>query len=111
MHLFFVGVRCAVELDDQFFLRTEEVGDVGADRSLPAKAESGELKNFLDGEYQSAGKIDLLAYRTNEPAYKPGTSLLGTKPGTAPCETPAFPSPALELATLMFRPKCQGSHA
>jgi hypothetical protein len=48
-----------------------------------AKSESGELKNFLDGEYQSAGKIDLLAYRTNEPAYRPGTSVLGTKPGTA----------------------------
>lgn len=48
-----------------------------------AGAESGQLKNFLDGEYQSAGKIDLLAYRTNTPEYRPGTSLLGTKPGTA----------------------------
>jgi hypothetical protein len=46
-------------------------------------AEAGTLKNFLDGEYQSAGKIDLLAYRTNEPAYKPGTSLMSTKTGTA----------------------------
>ena len=46
-------------------------------------AEAGTLTNFLDGEYQSAGKIDLLAYRTNEPAYKPGTSLMSTKPGTA----------------------------
>ena len=48
-----------------------------------AGAEAGTLRNFLDGEYQSAGKIDVLAYRTNEPAYKPGTSVLGTKPGTA----------------------------
>lgn len=48
-----------------------------------AGSETGQLKNFLDGEYQSAGKIDLLAYRTNEPAYRPGTSVLGTKPGTA----------------------------
>jgi len=48
-----------------------------------AGAEAGTLKNFLDGEYQSAGKIDVLAYRTNEPAYKPGTSLMSTKPGTA----------------------------
>ena len=48
-----------------------------------AGAESGTLTNFLDGKYESAGKIDLLAYRTNEPAFKPGTSLLGTKPGTA----------------------------
>jgi hypothetical protein len=46
-------------------------------------AEAGTLKNFLDGEYQSAGKIDLLAYRTNEAAYKPGTSLMSTKAGTA----------------------------
>ena len=48
-----------------------------------AKAESGELKNWLDGEYRSRGKIDLLAYRTNVPEYRPGTSILGTKPGTA----------------------------
>lgn len=48
-----------------------------------ASSESGALRNFLDGEYQSAGKIDILAYRTNEPAYRPGTSVLGTKPGTA----------------------------
>jgi hypothetical protein len=48
-----------------------------------AGAESGQLRNFLDGEYQSAGKIDLLAYRTNVPEYRPGTSILGTRPGTA----------------------------
>ena len=48
-----------------------------------AGSEAGTLTNFLDGEYQSAGKIDVLAYRTNEPAYKPGTSLMSTKPGTA----------------------------
>jgi hypothetical protein len=51
--------------------------------AVVAGAEAGTLTNFLDGEYQSAGKIDLLAYRTNEPAYKPGTSLMSTKPGTA----------------------------
>lgn len=48
-----------------------------------AGAEQGTLTNFLDGEYRSAGTIDLLAYRTNEPMYLPGTSMLGTKPGTA----------------------------
>lgn len=48
-----------------------------------AGAEAGTLTNFLDGEYRSAGTIELLAYRTNEPMYKPGTSLLSTKPGTA----------------------------
>lgn len=46
-------------------------------------AESGELTNFLDGEYHSAGKIELLAYPTNEPAYRPGTSVLATDPATA----------------------------
>ncbi len=48
-----------------------------------AGAEQGTLTNFLDGEYRSAGTIDLLAYATNEPMYKPGTSLLSTRPGTA----------------------------
>jgi hypothetical protein len=48
-----------------------------------ARAESGQLRNWTDGEYRSRGKIDLLAYRSNVPAYRPGTSVLGTKPGTA----------------------------
>ena len=48
-----------------------------------ARGGTGTLENFLDGEYQSAGKIDLLAYRTNVPEYLPGTSMLGTRPGTA----------------------------
>jgi hypothetical protein len=48
-----------------------------------AGAESGELRNFLDGEYRSAGKIELLAYRTNVADYRPGTSILATRPGTA----------------------------
>jgi dipeptidyl-peptidase-4 len=51
--------------------------------NVMAKAESGQLKNWIDGEYHSRGKIDLLAYRTNVPEYRPGTSILGTKPGTA----------------------------
>jgi hypothetical protein len=46
------------------------------------KAASGELKNFLDGEYHSRGKIDVLVYRENVAEYLPGTSVLGTKPGT-----------------------------
>ena len=48
-----------------------------------AGAESGTLRNFLDGEYRSRGKIEILAYRSNVPEYLPGTSVLGTKPGTA----------------------------
>ena len=46
-------------------------------------AESGSLRNFLDGEYRSRGRINILAYRTNAAAYLPGTSVLGTRPGTA----------------------------
>ena len=42
-------------------------------------AESGELRNWLDGEYQSRGKIDILAYRDGFPEvetdYQPGTSI------------------------------------
>ena len=48
-----------------------------------AGAEAGTLKNFLDGEYRSRGKIEILGYRTNVAEYLPGTSLLGTRPGTA----------------------------
>ena len=49
---------------------------------VKAQAESGTLKNFLDGEYHSRGKIQVLAYREDVPEYLPGTSVLGTKPGT-----------------------------
>jgi len=48
-----------------------------------AQAESGELKNWVEGKYESRGKIDILAYRTNDTAYIPGTSVLGTAPGSA----------------------------
>jgi hypothetical protein len=48
-----------------------------------ASAESGSLRNFLDGEYRSRGRIDVLAYRTNVAEYIPGTSVMGTRPGTA----------------------------
>ena len=39
------------------------------------KAESGELKNFIEGKYESWGKIDLLAYQKNEGLLIPGTSV------------------------------------
>jgi hypothetical protein len=48
-----------------------------------AGAESGELRNWVQGEYVSAGAIDVLGYRTNEAAYIPGTSVRGTREGTA----------------------------
>jgi hypothetical protein len=39
------------------------------------QAESGELRNFVEGKYESWGKVDLLAYRKNEGLYIPGTSV------------------------------------
>ena len=48
-----------------------------------AKAESGQLKNFVDGKYESYGQIELLAYKESVDEYEPGTSVLRTKPGTA----------------------------
>jgi hypothetical protein len=48
-------------------------------RNVQAHAESGELRNYLDGEYRSRGEIDLLAYRDGFPTvptdYVPGTSV------------------------------------
>lgn len=48
-----------------------------------AGAESGQLRNWLDGKYVSGGKIDILGYRTNVAEYRAGTSMLGTRKGTA----------------------------
>jgi hypothetical protein len=46
---------------------------------VKAEAESGELRNWVDGEYQSWGPIDILAYRDAFPVapreYVPGTSI------------------------------------
>ena len=67
----------------------KEMRDVvkAADEDTVAKvlagAESGQLRNFLDGEYRSHGKIDVLGYPANVAEYLPGTSVVGTKPGTA----------------------------
>jgi hypothetical protein len=38
-------------------------------------AESGKLKNFVDGRYESYGKFDILAYETLESRTIPGTSI------------------------------------
>ena len=46
--------------------------------AVKTKAESGELKNFVAGKYESWGKIDILAYRKrNVREYIPGTSVRG----------------------------------
>jgi hypothetical protein len=45
---------------------------------VKAEAESRQLKNFLAGEYESYGKVDVLAYRErNIPEYVPGSSVRG----------------------------------
>lgn len=51
--------------------------------NIKENASSGQLKNFVDGEYQSYGKVDILAYKENVAELIPGTSIMGTKPGTA----------------------------
>jgi hypothetical protein len=56
----------------------EEADDETVQRVLNG-AEAGTLRNWLDGEYQSRGTIDILAYRDGFPevetAYLPGTSI------------------------------------
>jgi len=44
--------------------------------AVKAKAETGELKNFVAGKYESRGKVDILAYqKRNASEYIPGTSV------------------------------------
>jgi hypothetical protein len=50
---------------------------------VKAGAETGALRNWLEGKYESRGKVEILAYPANEAAYLPGTSVRGTKPGQA----------------------------
>jgi hypothetical protein len=49
------------------------------------------LTNYVEGKYESWGKIELLAYKRNEAAYLPGTSVLDTAPGTASGPPEAVP--------------------
>jgi hypothetical protein len=50
---------------------------------VQALSESGKLRNWLDGRYESRGKIEVLGYRTNVAEYRAGTSFPSTRPGTA----------------------------
>jgi len=50
---------------------------------IASQAESGQLKNFVEGKYESWGKIDILAYEKNETQYIPGTSVLEKTPDSA----------------------------
>jgi hypothetical protein len=46
--------------------------------AVKTKAESGELRNFVAGKYESYGKVDILMYRQpNVSALVPGTSVRG----------------------------------
>lgn len=51
--------------------------------TIRARAESWTLTNWVDGEYRSHGKITVLGYPSDIPAYRPGTSMLSTRPDTA----------------------------
>jgi len=64
-------------------LKICESADADTVSKVQAKAESGELRNWVEGKYESRGLIDILAYRTNDTAYLPGTSVRATKPGSA----------------------------
>ncbi len=44
-----------------------------------AGAESGELRNWLAGEYRSRGTVDVLGYPSVVPEVVPGTSVVGTR--------------------------------
>jgi len=50
---------------------------------VKAQAESWELKNWIAGKYESWGKIDILAYRTNPMVFLPGTSVRAPDPKLA----------------------------
>lgn len=43
------------------------------------ESESGELRNWLAGEYRSRGSVDVLGYPSVVPEYLPGTSVRGTR--------------------------------
>ncbi len=45
-----------------------------------AKAESGQLKNWVEGKYESKGKVDLFMYPEVEYEYIPGTGIRRIKP-------------------------------
>jgi hypothetical protein len=57
-----------------------ESADEDVVQEITAKAESGQLTNFVGGKYESWGEIEILAYPKNEPDYIPGTSVLETVP-------------------------------
>jgi dipeptidyl-peptidase-4 len=68
-------------------------------KAVLSGAEAGTLTNFLDGEYRSRGKIDLLAYRTGDikgpPEVVPNVDDLTKAVGTRSAKVPrAYVFPA-----------------
>jgi dipeptidyl-peptidase-4 len=60
-----------------------EKADKDVVEQVSTRAESGQLTNFVEGTYESWGKVDLLAYAKNEPEYIPGTSVQKPVPDSA----------------------------
>lgn len=56
--------------------------DADTVNTIQTQAESWKLTNWIDGEYHSRGKINVLGYRSDVPEYRPGTSQISTRPGT-----------------------------
>ena len=63
-----------------------EDADADTVARVKAGAESGTLRNWLEGRYESRGKIDVLGYPPSQSAYLPGTSVRAPKPVTGPPE-------------------------
>lgn len=71
-------------------LRVTRAADEETVARVLADAESGQLRNWVDGEYRSRGTIDILAFRDHFPTpqteYAPGTSVRVTVPPNGPPE-------------------------
>lgn len=71
----------ARELLEYTYENGEQMRDVcrRADEDVVNKvrtqAETGQLKNYITGRYESAGKVDMYAYERLETGYLPGTSI------------------------------------
>ena len=57
--------------------------DREVEESVRTKAESGRLRNFVAGRYETRGTVDILAYREkNVPGFIPGTSVQAAVPAS-----------------------------
>ena len=63
-----------------------EDADADTVAKVKAEAESGKLRNWVEGKYESRGKIDVLGYPPSESVYLPGTSVRAPRPVSGPPE-------------------------